>query len=469
MKLNNALLPHQKEAVEKMIKLKVGALFMEQGTGKTITTLEIARRRYEAGKIDSVIWLCPCSAKQNIKNEIIKQSPPELYRIFTICGIETLSASIRANEYLLSLAERKKCFLVVDESLLVKNPKAYRTRNITRLSSICPYRIILNGTPVSRNEADLYAQFNLLDWRILGYRSYWSFAANHLEFDDYGNLRRVLNTDYLARKIAPYTFQAQKSVCVSLPKKRYYTTGFYMTEDQSELYDHVADVLLSKIDEYRPETIYRLFSGLQAVMSGKKVIFESPEHFSTVEFFKNPLENPRIEKLLDILTEDKTIIFCKFESEISQLCRILPDAVRFDGNVPLKERGSALQAFKKDKKYLIANKNCAGFSLNLQFCHNIIYLSNDWELGKRLQSEDRVHRIGQEEEVEITDIFALNSLDEKILSCLSKKEWILSSIKEEIEKSGDIKAYMKGLVYGSRYHPEMFDCAELEDDYAESI
>lgn len=64
MKLKNELLPHQKEAVEKLIKLKVGALFMEQGTGKTITTLEIARRRYESGKIEAAIWLCPCSAKK---------------------------------------------------------------------------------------------------------------------------------------------------------------------------------------------------------------------------------------------------------------------------------------------------------------------------------------------------------------------------------------------------------------------
>ena len=108
MKLKNELLPHQKEAVEKLIKLKVGALFMEQGTGKTITTLEIARRRYESGKIEAAIWLCPCSAKKNIKREILKQCPSELSRIFTICGIETLSTSVQANSYLMSLTHEKK-------------------------------------------------------------------------------------------------------------------------------------------------------------------------------------------------------------------------------------------------------------------------------------------------------------------------------------------------------------------------
>lgn len=110
MKLNNTLLPYQTEAVNKLIKLKVGALFMEQGTGKTITTLELVRRRYESQKIEAAIWLCPCSAKENIKREIIKHCPPELMKIFTICGIETLSSSIRANDYLLTLVNDKRCF-----------------------------------------------------------------------------------------------------------------------------------------------------------------------------------------------------------------------------------------------------------------------------------------------------------------------------------------------------------------------
>lgn len=464
MKLNNDLLPHQKAAVDKLIKLKVGALFMEQGTGKSITAMEIARRRYEAGKIEAAIWLCPCSAKENIKKEIIKQCPHKLTKIFTICGIETLSTSVRANEYLLSLTESRKCFLIIDESLLVKNPAAYRTINIARISSKCQYKIILNGTPVSRNEADLFAQFKLLDWRILGYRSYWSFAANHLEYDDYGKVRRVLNTDYLAEKISPYTFQVLKSDCLVLPAKRYHIYGFSLTDKQNEIYDRSAEILMRGLDERKPETIYRLFSGLQAIISGKNIIFESSDHFRTVEMFDNPLDNPRIEALMDILPKDeKAIIYCRYESEVSQLCKLLPGSVRFDGKTSLKERNKALEAFRSDKQFLIANKNCAGFSLNLQFCHKIIYLSNDWELGRRLQSEDRVHRIGQDRDVEITDIFAYDTLDEKILDCLHRKERILDSIQREIDNAGDFKAGIRNIIYSKKHKVTVFDCSDLKE------
>lgn len=467
MNLKNELLPHQNTAVEKLIKLKVGALFMEQGTGKTITTLEIARIRLETQKINSVIWLCPCSAKGNIKREIIKNCPYEMFQYFTICGIETLSSSVRALSYLLNLSKEKECFLIVDESLLIKNPRAYRTENIIKIGENCKYKVILNGTPISRNEADLFSQFFLLDWRILGYKSYWSFSANHLEYDDYGKIRKVLNSDRLAEKISPYTFQIKKCECVKLPTKIYSTSYFELTDEQDEEYAEVADILMMQIDEFRPDTIYRLFSGLQAVISGKRLAFrENAKHFDSIEMFKNPMDNPRICRLLEILPpNEKSIVFCHYESEISQLCSILPDAVRFDGKVSKKGREAALKEFSAEKKYLIANKNCAGYSLNLQFCHNIIYMSNDWDLGTRLQSEDRIHRIGQEHTVNIIDICANNTIDEQILRCLYRKENILNYLKKEVGEStkNNTRSVLKKYIYGSRYNHVIFDCSELED------
>ena len=136
----------------------------------------------------------------------------------------------------------------------------------------------------------------------------------------------------------------------------------------------------------------------------------------------------------------------------------------------MKNRNEALKQFSGEKKYLIANKNCAGFSLNLQFCHNIIYLSNDWELGKRLQSEDRVYRIGQNCKVNITDVFAYNTLDERILNCLSRKEGILDSIKKEIDTAKmDFKSGIREIIYGKSKRRTVVDLSELGDDDVENI
>ena len=119
----------------------------------------------------------------------------------------------------------------MDESNLVKNPFALRSIHITNIASRCPYRLILNGTPISRNEADLFSQWYLLDPRILGYKSYYSFAANHLEYDDNTHrVRRVLNVDYLTEKISPYSVQLKKSDVIKLPAKRMTTRKFYLTQ-----------------------------------------------------------------------------------------------------------------------------------------------------------------------------------------------------------------------------------------------
>lgn len=413
---------------------------MEMGTGKTRTTLELIKLRLDKGKVNHILWLCPCSVKENLKRDILKHCKGDL-SMFTICGIETLSSSIRAMSVLLKLVEEKNCYLIVDESNLVKNPQAKRTQNIIRLAEKCKYKLILNGTPISRTEADLFAQWYILDWRILGYKSFWSFAANHLEYDENipGRIVRALNVDVLMNKIGPYSYQVRKSECLDLPRKTYDTYYYCMDTKQDEIYDRVAEELLFSVDEMQPETIYRLFSGLQNVISGLNVITTS-EHLQTKPLFSKPLDNPRIRCLLDLLegVTEKAIIFCKYTHEIESICSILGDrAVPFYGKLSRKNRNKNIDSFSKDKQFLVANKVCAGYGLNLQFCSYVIYYSNDWDYSTRAQSEDRVHRIGQNENVHIVDICARGTLDERILNCLENKENLIDSFKKELKEVKD--------------------------------
>jgi len=190
---------------------------MDMGTGKTLTALELGIRRLNAGRVDCILWLCPVSVRRTIAAEVDKHTDAmwEIVRPrgirnpdanVYIAGIESLSSSVSLNARLLELTQAKRCFLVCDESSLIKNPKARRTLAIWRLGERCPYRLILNGTPLSNNETDLYAQWYLLDPRILGYSSFYAFAANHLEYDPDrpGRVVKAHNVEYLTRKMQPY-------------------------------------------------------------------------------------------------------------------------------------------------------------------------------------------------------------------------------------------------------------------------
>ena len=206
MEITTILYDYQREAVEKLLHVKVAALYMEMGTGKTRTALELIQRRLKSGKVRKVLWLCPYSVQRDLP-ELISEHAENFESEIRIAGIESLSSSIRIYTDLMKYVQSEPTYLVIDESLLVKNPFAYRTQRIIEISKKCCYKLILNGTPISRNESDLFAQWFILDWRILGYQSYYSFAANHLEMDSErpGRVRRVLNKNYLARKISPYT------------------------------------------------------------------------------------------------------------------------------------------------------------------------------------------------------------------------------------------------------------------------
>lgn len=445
IKFVTKLFPHQLKCVEKLKKFKIGALYMEMGTGKTRTALELINMRLDKGKVDHVIWLCPCSVKDNLKRDIIKHTGSELKQIITICGIETLSSSLSANIKLRSLVKEKKCYLIVDESNLVKNFFAKRTKNIIELAKVCQYKLILNGTLITRNEADLFAQWYILDWRILGYKSYYSFSANHLEYDEAGKVKSVLDTDYLISKIAKYSYQVKKEECLDLPDKNYDISYFELTREQEEEYKETKEMFLAVVDEFDETTIYRLLTALQLVLSGERILNHSPKSKIRHEsMFDNPEENPRLQALQSCLTKQKTIIFCKYTKEVNDICQVInkiygqDSAVQFTGQIPMKKRLKNLEKFREGSLYLVANKNCAGYGLNLQFCNNIIYYTNDWDWGTRAQSEDRVHRIGQEENVNIIDICANNPLDRRILRCLYRKENLAAVMKEELEKQKEL-------------------------------
>lgn len=446
------LFEHQKRCVEKLRKIKIGALYLEMGTGKTRTALELIKIRLEKGRINHVLWLCPCSVKETLTRDIIKHTGNHCKDFITVCGIETLSSSIRTNARLLQLVEDKECYLIVDESNLVKNFYAKRTKNIINLAEKCKYKLILNGTPISKNETDLFAQWYILDWRVLGYKSYWSFAANHIEYDENvrGKLRRVLNVDYLIEKIAPYSYQVKKEECLDLPEKTYSTKYFYLSDLQMKYYCETLDTFLNDVDEFDETTIYRLFSALQTVISGRKIISNIKEPIKSKNIFKNILDNPRMQTLMDLIDKDyKTIIFCKYTSEIKDICKVINDkhgsdtAIPFFGELNLKQREKNLEKFRNESTFLVANKTCAGYGLNLQFCNYVIYYSNDWDYATRAQSEDRVHRIGQNNNVHIVDLCAIDTLDERILDCLMRKEKLVDCLKSELENQKDIKSTLE--------------------------
>jgi SNF2 family DNA or RNA helicase len=447
-----AMMKHQQTAVSKLSRVKVGALYCDMGTGKTLMALELAIKRINAGKADCILWCCPVSVRQTIADEVDKHVEGATWEIVQprairnphahvyIAGIEGLSSSISLNARLMELTESRRCFLVCDESSLIKNHMANRTLALWRLAERCQYKLILNGTPLSNNEQDLYSQWYFLDPRILGYNSYYSFAANHLEFDpDYP--QRVVaahDVELLTRKIQPYTYQVRKHECLDLPPKTYSWRYCDMTLRQRAIYEDAKDKILMDVDPdgWETHTIYRLFTALQKVVSGIQL--------DRTPIFAAPSDNPRVwtlmETIEDLPADAKCIVWCKYTHEIEAVRQMLDPyggVATIYGGVAPKIRDKELNRFREDARFLVANKRVGAFGLNLQHCSYAIYYSNDFSWETRTQSEDRIHRAGQVNNCHIIDIVCSQSIDVRIQQCLARKEQLVNSFRKEIDRTKD--------------------------------
>ena len=86
-------------------------------------------------------------------------------------------------------------------------------------------------------------------------------------------------------------------------------------------------------------------------------------------------------------------------------------------------------------RFLVGTPSTGGYGITLTAANTVIYYSNGYDLEKRLQSEDRAHRIGQKKPVTYVDLIAEDTVDENIVKSLRKKINIASEVLGEELKS----------------------------------
>ena len=108
------------------------------------------------------------------------------------------------------------------------------------------------------------------------------------------------------------------------------------------------------------------------------------------------------------------------------------------GETPQKDRQEIIKRFQDPDsglRFFVGQPKTGGFGITLTAAHTMIYFSNSYDLEIRIQSEDRVHRIGQEKPVPSVDLFSPNTIDEKILQALREKIDISSEVLGEKARS----------------------------------
>jgi len=459
-----SLMAHQRDAVAKVLPSRVGALFMDMGTGKTRTSIELAALRHT--KVDKVVWFAPVSLKLSVAEEIRKHTDCTDIYVFDdktksanlpkvrwyVVGIESMSSSNRVVSAVNKLVT-ERTMVILDESSYIKGHNSKRTERLTYICSKAKYRLILTGTPLSQGVVDLFAQMRFLSPNILGYNSFYSFAANHLEYSDRfpGKIVRAHNTEWLAAKINPYVYQVRKQDCIDLPPKHYSTKWFDMTRAQGEAYDAIKDhfmEILDRMDDWNSHQVFKLFSSLQQVVSGFY-----HERIGRDKWLMHEYNSNRPDLLAEIISEipedEQVIIWAKYMYDIDQIAQVLEGQIYvvYTGQQNERQKEEAKQKFKAgNARFFIATPSSGGHGLTLNEASTVIFYNNGFKYSERIQAEDRCHRIGQDKKVHYIDIVCCDSIDERIMSALNDKQDTLHSFQAEIDEVQGNKDKIKEMI-----------------------
>jgi len=463
---------HQITALEKSWNRETYAYFMEMGTGKTKVLIDNMAMLYDKGKVDgalivapkgvvgtwfnqelpahlpdhienvSVLWQANINQKQQDKLDLLFKTGHELHIL--VMNVEAFSTE-KGRVFAARFIRSHKTLMAIDESTTIKNPKAKRTKNILSLSPLCKYRRILTGSPVTRNPLDLYSQCEFLHPELLGHVSYYSFRNRYAEMKTlhmYGRQIQVVshfkNLSELSEKLQPFSFRVLKEDCLDLPPKVYIKREIELSPEQKKVYKQMKDEALATLNgkSQTTMTVLTQLMRMQQITCG---------HFVADDGTTQEIKSNRINELMDVLDEieGKAIIWAHWQLDVKKIKEAIEkeygpgSVVDYYGLTPQDQRQKNKDNFQKKAKvrFFVGTPQTGGYGLTLTEANTVIYYSNGYDLEKRIQSEDRAHRIGQKKSVTYIDLMAEDTVDHKITKALRKKINIASEVMgEELKK-----------------------------------
>jgi SNF2 family DNA or RNA helicase len=390
----------------------------------------------------TVLWQPNINKKQQQKLDSLFEIETALH-IF-IMNVEAFSTE-KGKKFAEKFLRSHNTLMAIDESTTIKNPSAKRTKNILDLSKQAKYRRIMTGSPVTKNPLDLYSQCEFLDSYLLDFSSYYAFRNRYAEMKTmhaHGRSIQVVdkfkNLGELSDTIKNFAYRVLKEDCLDLPDKIFIKRQIQLTPDQFKLYDQMKKQALAILQGKVSSTKNSLtqLMRLQQITCG---------HFTDDNGATQPIKNNRIDELMDVLEdmEGKAIIWAHYQYDINKIIEAISNKygpgsfVDYYGLTPKEERQDNIKRFQENPKcrFFIGTPSTGGYGITLTAANTVIYYSNGYDLEKRLQSEDRAHRVGQKKPVTYVDINAENTVDEKIVKALRKKINIASEVLGEQLKS----------------------------------
>lgn len=458
---------HQRTALRRAMGRQGYAYLMEMGTGKTKVMIDEMGIEYDSGNVDCAIFMAPKGVYRNWVRELkvhcgcdyvveywesgggskTKQAALDKHltprsdgklRILLV-NVEALSQSGGvAEKYVTAFAKSGRCYMGLDEATTIKNPGATRTKNVIKLGQLCRIRRIATGSPTPNSPLDLFSQFEFLGSGLLGSTSFFNFRARHamMQQKEFGGRKVQIvvgyrNVEQLNGLVSQHSYRVLKEECLDLPAKTYRMVDVELTDEQRRLYRQMKDEAFAELAGgafVSSQSAITTLLRLQQMLCG---------HVGDADGNVHPVPSNRVDVLMQELegVSGAAIIWSRFRHEIDAIAEAIRAnygeaalAQYHGGNTAIREADAQRYIDDDRCRFMVSTQQSGGYGNTWLKGTNTFYVSNSFNLEHRLQSEDRAHRSGQTEKCTYTDLCAVGTVDEKLISALRAKINIAETI-----------------------------------------
>jgi SWI/SNF-related matrix-associated actin-dependent regulator 1 of chromatin subfamily A len=431
--LKRQLFPFQKEGVA-FIDSRNGRALVgdEMGLGKTIQALAYLQLHPEHRP---AIIICPASLKLNWAKEIQStmtqrtrvqilegKRPRRLHGEILIINYDILSF------WLKELLAFKPAIIIADECHYFKSNATKRTKAVKLLAKPVPHFIALSGTPIVNRPIEIYNALAIINSSVIP--SFMEYAkkfcgAHHNGFG--WDFNGASNTEEL-HKILTETIMIRRKkadVLKDLPDKIH--SFVPMTLSNQQEYDSIESDVIGFLRNTKGDQAADTASNAEVVVQ--------------IEMLKQAAVRGKLNAVVswveDFLESDeKLVLFATHKFVIDKLMeRFAGLAVKIAGGTSMEDRNKAVEHFQTNPKVklFIGNIKAAGVGLTLTAASNVGMIEYPWTPGDLKQAEDRCHRIGQKNTVNVYHLVVPGTIEEEIAELLDKKTKVLNAVLDGVE------------------------------------
>ncbi len=416
----------------------------EMGLGKTVQAIATAELLRREGLVQSVIVICPTSLKYQwlseikrftnssalvIEGDLLKRkeqfADPTFF--YKICSFHAISNNVKSGH--IPTAD----MIVYDELQRLKNWDTQMGKQLRKLNS--QYVMALSGTPLENKLNELYSVTQFVNQFLLG--PIYRFTDDTTIHDDTGRIIGYKNLHHVAEMMRDTMIRRRKAdVKIQMPGRTDTNMFVPMTKEQMAIHDEYQNQVSILVDKWRrfkflSETdrkrLLLFLSMMRMVCDSTFIIDQKSRHDTKIEEIKEIISN-----MLESSTE-KVVIFSQWERMLRILSQDLgKEGVEFcflHGGVPSAKRKQLIDRFRDNPDCRIFLSTDAGATgLNLQSASLLINIDLPWNPAVLEQRIARIYRLGQKNPVQIINMVARGTIEERMLSTLKFKSNLAAGI-----------------------------------------